>query len=92
MINRNISTKIFSVRYRYVSQVIVPCYYCVPDQHFSAMGNCEESAGRKKDCPFFQIKVEQFNIYIYIRYINLNMTIYVCHVNMISLPPLCMYI
>ena len=45
-----------------VSQVIVPCYYCVPDQHFSAMGNCEESSGRKKDCPFFQIKVEQFNI------------------------------
>ena len=60
MINRNISTKIFSVRY--VSQVIVPCYYCVPDQHFSAMGNCEESAGWKKDCHFFQIKVKQFNI------------------------------
>ena len=53
MINRNISTKIFSVRY--VSQVIVPCYYCVPYQPFSAMGNCEESSG-KKTVLFFKLK------------------------------------
>ena len=41
------------------------CYDYVPDQPSSAMGNCKESAGRKKDCPFFQIKVEQFNISIH---------------------------
>ena len=44
----------------------------------------------KKTVIFFKLKSNN-SIYLHQVYINLNMTIYVCHVNMISLPPLCMY-